>query len=89
MEKFKPTRGIRQGCLLSPYLFVLYMEWIRYSIHSAISMDKWKPIRLSVSESHISYFFFTDDIVIFNKANLENCKVLKDILDRLCGFFGH
>ncbi|KAL1178166.1 hypothetical protein V6Z11_A03G079200 [Gossypium hirsutum] len=46
-QPFKPLRGIRQGCPLSPYFFVLYMEWLGHFIRSEISTGKWHPIRLS------------------------------------------
>ena len=43
---FKPTRGIRQGDPISPYLFVLCMERIGHIIHSEVNIINWKPIQI-------------------------------------------
>lgn len=88
-QKFKPIRGVRQGCLLSPYFSVLCMEWLGDGIHSTISSGKWSPIKLSRSRPELSHLFFIDDLVIFSKADLEHVLILKETLDWLCSLLGH
>ncbi|KAA3469259.1 LINE-1 reverse transcriptase isogeny [Gossypium australe] len=88
-RSFKPVRGIRQGCPLSPYLFVLCMEWLGYLIKSEMKTSKWQPIRLSRSEPALSHLFFADDLVIFSKAEMSQALLLKEILRPFCDFSGH
>ncbi|KAA3471573.1 LINE-1 reverse transcriptase isogeny [Gossypium australe] len=86
---FKPVRGIRQGCPLSPYLFVLSMEWLGNYFRHEMRTGRWHPIRLSRSGPDISHLFFADDLVIFGKAEMGQAQVLKDILRRFCELSGH
>lgn len=69
-QKFKPARGIRQGCHLSPYLFILCMEWLGRMIHVEISNENWFLVRLSRMAPDLSHLFFVDDLVIFCKADM-------------------
>ncbi|KAA3458339.1 reverse transcriptase [Gossypium australe] len=80
---------IRKGCPLSPYLFVLCMEWLGYLIKSEMKTGKWQPIRLSRSGPALSRLFFADDLVIFCKAEMSQALLLKEILKRFCDLSGH
>ncbi|KAA3476669.1 LINE-1 reverse transcriptase isogeny [Gossypium australe] len=88
-QKFKPARGIRQGCPLSPYLFVLCMDWLGHLIKSNIDIGRWEPVKLSRSGPAISHLFFADDLVIFYKAHIDQARLLKSILDQFCDVLGH
>ncbi|KAK5812257.1 hypothetical protein PVK06_027680 [Gossypium arboreum] len=86
---FNSLRGVKQGCPLSPYLFVLCMYWLSHLIRSDIVAGSWNSIRLSRSGPKLSHLFFTDDLVIFGKAEMNQAQVLKEILQRFCDFSGH
>lgn len=62
---FKPTRGLRQGDPLSPYLFVLCMEMLALNIQLNVAQGVWKPIHVSRGGPGISHLFFADDVLLF------------------------
>lgn len=88
-QKFKLARGIRQGCPLSPYLFVLCMEWLGRIIHVKIDEGKWCPIRLLRTCLALSHLFFADDLVMFYKAEMEQAQLLLGMLNHFYDFAGH
>ncbi|KAA3459207.1 reverse transcriptase [Gossypium australe] len=65
-HKFKPARGIRQGCPLLRYMFVLCMDWLGHLIRADIDIGRWKLIQLSISGPAISHLFFADDLEVQN-----------------------
>ena len=85
---FKPTRGVRQGDPLSPYLFVLAMEKLGHLIQTAVNDKDWQPFQISKKGIAISHLFFADDLILFAKADMEQAGVVKAILDDFCEVSG-
>ncbi|KAH1083254.1 hypothetical protein J1N35_023015 [Gossypium stocksii] len=79
-RKFRLTRGIRQGCPLSSYLFVLCKESLECSIRTKIGLGNWDPIHLSHSGPIVSHIFFADDLVIFCNVHQEQAQRLDYML---------
>ena len=88
MEVFKPSRGIRQGDPLSPYIFILCLEYLSLKIFEACSNKLWKPIKASRSGLAFSHLFFADDLLLCSKAYVECCHAISEVLDDCCQLFG-
>lgn len=88
LPDFKPTRGLRQGDPLSPYLFVLCMEKLSHMIHMAVEERKWKGLRASKNGPNITHLFYADDLMIFAEADESACRHIMDALNHFCGMSG-
>ncbi|KAM0972147.1 hypothetical protein ACFX2H_019690 [Malus domestica] len=86
-SRFAPSRGIRQGDLLSPYLFLLVSEVISLLIQHAYDKMWIKGVRMNVLGSSISHILFADDTLIFLKAEEVNCRHLIQLIDEFCAAF--
>ncbi|XP_061338861.1 uncharacterized protein LOC133285627 [Gastrolobium bilobum] len=75
-EEFQPSRGVRQGDPLSPYLFVLAMEKLSHIIETAANGGLWKPIRAGKGGPKISHILFADDLMLFLEVDEEQLHVL-------------
>ena len=56
--KFKGDRGIRQGCPLSPYLFVLAINELSIALQEAISANNFAGIKLGINCPSIHSLLF-------------------------------
>ena len=76
LEPIYLLRGIRQGGPLSPYLFILYMEFLGQLIQEKCHANLWQPVKVSQSGLAFSHMFFADDLVLFARANAINCSTI-------------
>ncbi|XP_039684948.1 uncharacterized protein [Medicago truncatula] len=79
---FKPTRGLRQGDPLSPYLFILCMEKLSIAINSAVNQGSWEPVQITNTGPQISHLLFADDVLIFTKANTSQFHFIQNLFER-------
>ena len=80
LDPFLPSRGIRQGDPLSPYLFILCMEFLGHLIKEKCAAKLWNLVKASRSGPAFSHLFFADDLVLFASANSENYAAINSAL---------
>ncbi|OMO86377.1 reverse transcriptase [Corchorus capsularis] len=83
-ESFVASRGIRQGDPISPYLFILSMEYLSLMIENEVNSHNWNPILVGRGGPRISHVLFADDIMLFAKANIANCDAISRTLHEFC-----
>jgi len=77
---FNSQRGLRQGCPLSPLLFLLVAEGLSRLIHKARRVGKVKGIEVAIN-LYITHLLFVDDILIFSNGSFNELKEFKSTLD--------
>lgn len=77
-----PSRGLRQGDPLSPYLFILVFDVFSRLISYANSIGLIKGLTLAKDAPTLTHLFFADDSVLFGRASKEEMfqvvKILND-----------
>lgn len=88
LDPLTPTRGIRQENPLSPYLFIQCIDFLGQLIESKCAENAWDPVKSSKTGLAFSHLFFLDDLLLFAKANQENCSSICSVLDKFCSRSG-
>lgn len=97
MPEFSPSRGIKQGDPLSPYIFILAME--SSQISSVLNLPKKNGPLISSqnikflykfpkNKIPISHILFADDILIFCKATQQNFMAVQETLHTFSALSG-
>uniref|UniRef100_A0A2N9FDP4 Reverse transcriptase domain-containing protein n=1 Tax=Fagus sylvatica TaxID=28930 RepID=A0A2N9FDP4_FAGSY len=76
----KPTRGIRQGDPLSPYLFLLCAEGLSALLCLAEREQQIHGVSICRNGPQISHLLFADDSLLFCQATEEECTRLMEVL---------
>ena len=84
MDSFEPLRGICQGGPLSPYIFILCMEYLGFPIERECIAKRWTPLKASRENVEVSHLFFTNNLMLFAKASDKGSEAIKDVLDIFC-----
>lgn len=76
----KPSRGLRQGDPLSPYLFLICVEGLSSSIKKAADEGRIQGCRIHRQAPSITHLLFADDSFLFCRATMEEVNEIKSIL---------
>jgi hypothetical protein len=80
---FKSSRGLRQGCPLSPLLFLLVIEGLRRIIQEKVQDKKLEGVPM-VRGLSITHLMFVDDVILFGIGCIYEWKVYKEVLELFC-----
>ena len=82
--KFSSSRGIRQGCPLSPYLFVFAVNELALTLQDALQTNQLVGISLGLDCPPIHSLIFADDLIVCGKANVQEAQSISRIIDHFC-----
>ena len=71
-----PTRGLRQGNPLSPYLFLFFAEGLNAILRSAATHGDIHGFSIRRNGPKLTHLFFANDCALFCRATLEKCETI-------------
>ncbi|XP_023917793.1 uncharacterized protein LOC112029335 [Quercus suber] len=80
--RISPTKGLRQGDPISPYLFLLCSEGLSTMLKREETMGRIKGVSVCRGAPQVSHLLFTDDSIIFCRPSVgEGQRVMKVLAD--------
>lgn len=80
LDIIRPTRGIRQGDPLSPYLFLLRTEGLHGLLSKAAKLGTIRGVSIYRNGPRLTHLFFAHDSLLFCKASIQECLHIQELL---------
>eukprot|EP00253_Pinus_taeda_P015595 PITA_15595 len=87
-EFFSATRGLRQGCPLSPFLYILLADSLSRKLSQEQHRGFIPGIRIVQEVPSVNHALFADDAILLGGASLRMAKAFKLILQKFCNVTG-
>ncbi|KAL3702321.1 hypothetical protein R1sor_020343 [Riccia sorocarpa] len=84
----KVTRSVRQGCPLSPLLFILVTQTLTDAVDEAVKSASVQGIYLQPANTHYCLGLYADDLHVIFRATEEGATNVRDLLDKYANATG-
>lgn len=83
--RFTMSRGSRQGDPLSPYLVILYFEFLTRLLLREIDKGRIHGIKVSKKALIIFHLMHADNLLVMCNANKQEAVTMKRCFGKYCG----
>ncbi|CAM8901772.1 unnamed protein product [Rhodiola kirilowii] len=81
-DRIIPTRGLRQGDPISPYLFLICAEWLTHTLNKYQELGLIQGAKICRGAPTITHLMFADDCLLFLKARRDALHWVRSVLHR-------
>ena len=85
---FQASRGLRQGCPLSPLLYAIQASVLSFQLEYARQDQDLSGIRMARGTKDINHVQFADDTILLGGASQIIARQFKSEMNRYCQAFG-
>jgi hypothetical protein len=89
LEAFAPTRGLRQGDPLSPFLFLFVADGLSTLLKREVEVNGISPIKVCRRAPGVSHLLFADDTLLFFRADEDETVRVRHVIDLYSNATGH
>lgn len=75
-----PSRGIRQGGPLSPYLFLFCTEGLHSLLQHSTAAGQIRGVSICKNVPRLTYLIFVDDSLLFSRSTTSECHKIQELL---------
>jgi hypothetical protein len=81
LDSFAPSRGLRQGDPLSPFLFLFVADGLSALLRKEVLANQIEPVKVCRRAPGVSHLLFADDTLLFFKASQQQAQHISDVID--------
>jgi len=80
IKEFVPTRGLRQGDPMAPFLFLIVAEGLARLVRQAVKKNLYDGIKVGSNGTKVGLLQFGDDTLFLCETKVQNALILKAVL---------